>query len=178
MGETRKAEGTFVKGFASWLRSGRLQPMLALAAAAVGLLLLFSGRSGGTEEPDPVGTELAGQAERYARSLEKQVEELCGQVGGVGDVTAVVTLEGSFEYVYARDTQLSTDGEAVKGSYEYVVVGSGAGEKAVCLTQRLPAVAGIGVVCSGGGSPAVQAKLIELLSAAFGVASHRISVTD
>jgi hypothetical protein len=101
------------------------------------------------------------------------MEDICRQVAGVGEVDVAVTLDGGFSYVYATDKKTTVGGE----SLTYVTVGSGDGETLVYLSEKAPAVVGIGVVCTGGMDPTVRREVTSLLSAAFGVGSNKIYVT-
>ena len=58
-----------------------------------------------------------------------------------------------------------------------VILGSGASASALYLTRTPPAIAGIGIVCDGGGSERVRCELVSLLGATFDVSTHRIYVT-
>ena len=94
-------------------------------------------------------------------------------MSGVGAVDIIVTLEGGYEYVYATDKKTTVGGE----STSYITVGNGDNESLVYITERAPAIVGIGVVCSGGMDATVRREVTSLLSAAFGVGSNNIYVT-
>ena len=98
---------------------------------------------------------------------------ICSRVAGVGAVEVIVTLESGYEYVYATDKKVTVGGE----STSYITVGSGDDESLVYITERLPAILGIGVVCTGGMDSTVRREVTALLSAAFGVGSNKIYVT-
>lgn len=162
----------------SMKKSGRLA--LALGGILLGVLLLLMGNGrlfgkesetaeGGTP---PVGT-VARTTEEYRRDLESRMRALCAQVSGVGAVDVVVTLEGGYEYVYATDKKTTVGGE----STSYITVGSGDSENLVYITERAPAIVGIGVVCTGGMDATVRREVTALLTAAFGVGSHQVYVT-
>ena len=85
----------------------------------------------------------------------------------------VVALEGGFSYVYATNKKTTSGGETLS----YVTVGSGDRESLVYLSEKAPAILGIGVVCAGGMDPTVRREVTALLSAAFGVGSNKIYVT-
>jgi stage III sporulation protein AG len=57
-------------------------------------------------------------------------------------------------------------------------VGSGSGERAVVASVRAPEISGVGIVCAGADDPKVAEELCELVSAALGIGSNRIYVTD
>lgn len=130
-------------------------------------LLIFGGATDGKAKESSVVNSTV-SLEQYAEGVEKKLHSLCEQVEGVSDVTAAVSFEKGFEYVYAKD-----DGEG-----NYLVIGSGSSECAVRVTEKPPTIGGIGIVCKGGGDPAVQNKLINLISAAFGVSSNKIYIAE
>lgn len=111
--------------------------------------------------------------EDYRAAMEDRICDICSRVSGAGQIYAVVNLAGGYEYVYATDKKVTTSGE----TYEYIMIGSGDEERVVYLTERVPEILGIGVVCHGGNDPKVRNEITALLSAAFGVGSHKIYVT-
>ena len=157
-------------------KSGKLAVAVMCIALGV-ILLLFGNRAGKKDGADGVESLPAGgglrTTEEYRAELEARMESLCSRVAGVGSVEVVVTLEGGFAYVYACDVKTTASGE----STTYITVGSGNNESPVSITERAPAILGIGVVCAGGMDPTVRKEFTALLSAAFGVGSNKIYVT-
>ena len=151
----------------------RLMLMAVMALAGI-LLLIFGGRIGQNETAKEAeeGTDLSAmeELEVYQTYLEERVRTLCLSVKGVENVTVAVTLNGNFEEVYATEMK--------DGNEEYVIVGSGSNASALHLSRTAPEIAGIGVVCCGGGNTDVRRELISLLSAAFRVPANRIYVTE
>ena len=152
--------------------NGRLRFLLILLGAAVGIFLLlfgdrlFQSTSKEADEPQPLTSQE--ELEAYQAYLEGRVKALCESVRGVDCVTVTVTLSGNFEDVYATET--------VDGNEEYVIVGSGSNARALYLTRLAPEIAGIGVVCRGGGGSDIQRELSALLSATFRVPTNRIYI--
>lgn len=154
-------------------RKQRLRLLLLLLGGAVGVILLLLGgeltqskSSAPSPEPEPQATD----TERYRTELEARIKTLCEAVRGVSHVTVAVTLESGPERVYAT--------EETGGKQTYATVGSGASSSALLLTEREPPIAGIGVVCAGGGNADVRRELISLLSATFNVPGNHIYVTE
>lgn len=159
----------------SMKKSGKL--VIALVGVLLGALLLFFGNRAGMNTPDstpnaPPETPVH-SVEVYRAELESRAKTLCAHVAGVGEVDVLITLSGGFEYVYAADTRSAAGGMTTT----YVTVGSGSGESLVYITEKPPAIVGIGVVCGGGMDPTVRQEVTALLSAAFGIGSNKIYVT-
>ena len=126
------------------------------------LLLIYGGEEKSSDSTESRESELV----EYTKNMEEKITELCSKVEGVKNVSVAVSLESGFEYVYASDGDKT------------LTVGSGASESPVRVTEKPPVIAGVGIVCCGGGSPAVQKKLIELISAAYGISSNKIYITE
>lgn len=156
---------------------GKKSVLLALLALGGALLLLLGSGvggagSGGTSQS--VQTDAGRSLEDYAKQLRREIAELCDSVGGVSDVTVAVSFEHGFEYVYAADTRADYGSG---GQVKYVTVGNGSSERTVYLTERLPGISGIGIVCRGGDDPEIVRHLTALLSAAYNIGSNKIYVT-
>ncbi len=146
--------------------------LIIFAALAGVLLLVFGGRiekkeTASAEDRYTVDTD---EMVLYQSYLEERIRTLCQSVKGVGEVSAVVTLHGGYESVYA--TQLKNGDEV------YVIVGSGSSAEPLLITRNAPEIAGIGIVCHGAGNAEVRRELTSLLSAAFDLPSNRIYITE
>ncbi|MBR3894087.1 MAG: hypothetical protein IKJ35_02955 [Clostridia bacterium] len=154
-------------------KESSVRPFLIVIAALVGIaLLLFGDRIPFGKETVQESCENSDEDElmRYQDYLEERVKLLCESVAGVKNVTAVVTLSGGFEKIYAT--------EIVEGGEEYVIIGSGSSAEALFLSRAAPTIEGIGIVCQGGGNPAIKQELTALLSATFHLSSNRIYITE
>ena len=149
------------------------QVWILVAGAALGILLLVTGGSGGTaskkEERTQESTDLQSEMLLYQAHLEEKIRKLCQSVPGVSDASVIVTLSGSFSSVYATEFY----GDDVR----YVVLGNGASEKPLFLSSTPPKILGVGIVCRGGESVTVQKELTDLLSASLDLPSNRIHVS-
>lgn len=86
--------------------------------------------------------------EQGSITTEQQLEEMCNLVRGVSNAKVMITYEA----------------KAVSS-----FIGASGGEEKI---------SGIAVVCDGGGEPAVQLALYEMLNALFGISSTRITVSE
>ncbi len=85
----------------------------------------------------------------YKEALEKRLEKLCSEVDGVGKCTVMVTFSRGEENTY-------------KGSQ---------------LTEtKPPQVLGVTVVCDGGDSAQVKARLSQMLCALFDIGANRVAI--
>ena len=141
--------------------------------AVIGVFLLLFGAYGKGGEKT-TNAEDSMNAEAYAKSVEKNISELCEKINGVSDVHAVVTLEGGYNTVYAQNSQSNSSGY----KNEFVLTGSGASESAILVGYSTPQVSGVGIVCRGGGDAHIRSEIISLISATFGVSSNKIYVTE
>ena len=144
-----------------------------MVAAALGVVLLLFGTNFEKKDAQTTSSTVYDPKEDelilYQAHLEERVKTLCESVAGVGKVTAIVTLGGGFESVYAVEEH--------DGYEQYVILGSGANAEALFLTRNAPPIIGIGIVCEAGGDLLIQKELTELISAAFDVSSNRIHVS-
>ena len=153
------------KGIVSRLKKNG-KGWIIIFAGVLGIALLLFG--GDTYQADK-NVNAEGEEDRfveYSEKIEAKILELCSRVEGVNNVSVAVSFESGFEYVYA------TDGDKT------LTVGSGSSENAVQVTQKPPTISGIGIVCTGGGNPQIQQKLINLISSAFGIGSNRIYIAE
>ena len=147
---------------------------IVLALAAGVALLLLPG-SGGTESK----TVSAPSASEYTAALEKKVASLIGELDGVKDCSVAITLAAGYEYLYASDGRIShtyDESGALLGdeeTREYIFADGNT--QPVVISERMPTVEGVAVVCKGA-TAVTEQKIISLLSALFNIKSNKISV--
>lgn len=156
-------DGKKAQGIISRLKGGG-KLWVIIAGAVLGVSLLIFG--GSDKNADTRVPENQSELVEYSKEVEAKILELCSKVEGVKNVSVAVSFESGFEYVYA------TDGDKT------LTVGSGSNESAVRVTEKPPTISGVGIVCTGGGDPRIQQKLINLISAAYGISSNKIYITE
>ena len=92
--------------------------------------------------------ETAGLAE-YKKELERSLEKLCSEVDGVGKCTVMVSFSRGEENTYKGNQLIET---------------------------KPPRVQGVTVVCDGGESVAVKARLTQMLCALFDIGANCVAV--
>lgn len=163
--EKRKSHGffTFMK------TKGRLWLLLGGALLGV-VLLLFGGMGERVDEIEACDDTVAARVselEAYETRLEKELTALCRAVHGVGECEIMITFSGGYAVKYTED-----------GEKNPATVGTGSNEEALFDTLSPPTVSGVGIVCRGGDSAAVQKTLIELVSTTLGIPSNRVYVAS
>lgn len=126
------------------------------------------------EQPTPDTSTVTATADQVEQALEQRIAGLLSAVEGVGECRVLVTLEGGSRAVYAAATQTGADGQPA--SEEVLVVSTDDGPAGLLLTTLQPSVKGVAVVCRGGGDPAVQQRVIDLVSTVFHISSRRVCV--
>jgi stage III sporulation protein AG len=195
--ESLKERGkTLVQAF-GWTR-------LAIVTAAV-LALIFlslpkrSASDADTEKTEQTQTDTAtGDSEEdldteqaYAKQMETQLEQLLEQVEGVGSVEVMITLKSSSQTVLNKDVEQSESsrqdaadesraaGGEQETSYqeETVLVEDSDGNQTPTVIKKLkPEVAGVLVICEGGGNPQVVSDITSAAEVLFSVSAHKVKV--
>ena len=149
----------------------RLAVVLGIAGI---LLLLLPWHTGDAAQPEPEPPPQS--AEDYCTALEKRLAGMLARVEGVGEVTVMVTVRGSGEQVYAEEVKTAQNEHGTQRESSYRTTRSGGNESALLAETKLPAVAGVAVVCTGGGHPAVQERVTKAVSTVLGISPAQIYV--
>lgn len=139
----------------------------------LGLLLILIGslgRSGAEKEANGQDFSKDSSALAYMEQVENRIRTITEQITGSDDLSVLVTVKGGPEYVYVSN-------EKADGAKEYITVRkeNGAGEL-ILVKEIYPEIEGVSVVCRGGDSAEIKAKLISVISTALGISSNRICI--
>lgn len=180
-------------------KTGYGKVMLLLVA---GVLLLLLSLPGEKKQEDSqkekqtrsiLGEESTQEENRdaaYAKELEQKLEQLLGQVEGVGQVQVMITLKSSSETIVNKDISQSesssqrpgTDGtgeqEAQSQSEEETVLveDSEGNQTPYVIKEMEPEIAGIVVICDGGDDPVVVSNITSAAEVLFSVSAHKVKV--
>lgn len=156
--------------------SGKKKIVLLVATALLGVLLVLGGalgekggeggKNGGAQEKNPA-------ASAYIEGVENKIRNITEQITGSKDAAVIVSVKSGTEYIYVSNEEHEGDRSAT----EYIKLRGENGEDSLILYKEVyPAVSGISVACRGGDDPVIRQKLIEVISTALGVPSHRICI--
>ena len=113
------------------------------------------------------------QPESYVSYLEDRLEEVLGQMEGVGKVKVMITISDGGETVVEKDVRTTIDSETQE---ETVFVEDKAGSYPYVGKEIMPSIEGIVVVAEGGGNATVAANISNAAMALFPVEAHKIIV--
>ncbi|MBP3706719.1 MAG: hypothetical protein J6J13_05690 [Clostridia bacterium] len=121
----------------------------------------------------------------YMKELETAVSDIVYGVTGDKKATVVITLESGIRYSYAdineTDTSNSTgeksEQTSAKKSQSYITVRtSDGGEEALLLTEIMPEIRGVAIICKGGDNEIVAEKIKNAVKAALDITSQRVYI--
>ena len=165
-------------GMRLWALIANYKYLLLLALAGVVILLLppFGEKRG---QDTPLSTEASGYSLLQTR---QEMEEILGQIDGVGRVRVMLTVASGGERIYQGNREVSYSGPAsapedYESVTETVLLNRGSGQQEALQTQELyPAYVGALVVCDGAGNAATVLKVKEAVSVLTGLGTDSISV--
>lgn len=118
-------------------------------------------------------------------ALQNDLEKILSQIAGAGEVSVMITYEGTGEKYYAADvTSESTSSsdsaqaeksrtqESAKQSTKLITPSN----EPVITKENFPKVQGVIVVCDGARDAQVRQDVITAVKAALNVADHKVSV--
>ena len=166
-----------IKEFFSKLKKGKALFIIGV----VGILLIGASSflPSGTKKEAQQGIPL--NTEEYCTVLEKKVKQTVAAITGNNDVSVAITLESSVRYSYADEVENSSSEKVqqsatdktdeLRSSYITVKLSDGS-ESALLITEYMPEIRGVTVVCRGGNSGAIE----NAVTAMLGITSRRLCV--
>lgn len=137
-------------------------------------------------------TRIEYKADEYHEELEKKLTKILKNIEGLEDISVMVTLESTAEYIFASEEKSQSDSqqqynesgiekEQQKSQSEnkYILVEGKTGKKdALVQTILEPRVRGVLIVCKGSDNPYIQQKILEAVSKLFDISTTQIYVTN
>lgn len=163
-------------------------PKILIVTGIVGIVLIFISSFFTTDTADENSgvCSVSYNAEEYRIELQNNVKSIVTGITGDKSPTVVITLESGIRYSYASaaetDTSSSTgsttdqSSESKKQSY-ITVKNSDGGEQALIITEIMPEVRGVAIICSGGDNSAVAEKIENAVTSALNITSKRVYIS-
>lgn len=164
------------------IRKMKRTDWLVVLLGGVLLLIIAIPAGGGREEGkdkdsqavegEETGAKEANEKIEYRREMEKELEELLGQMEGVGKVKVMLTLKDQGEEIPDKNVSSGAD------DYDSttVVYRNEDGESPYITRRLYPDIEGVVIVAEGGGSPGIVNDISDAVMALFGVELHKIKI--
>lgn len=163
-------------------------PKLLIVLGLIGIALIFASSlfPSDSDKKDATKQEVDYSAREYLTSLENDIKNIVTGITGDKNPTVVITLESGMRYSYASaaetDTSSSTgstsdqSSESKKQSYITVKTADG-GEQALVVTEIMPEVRGVAIICSGGNNLSTAEKIEKAVTAALNITTKRVYIS-
>lgn len=199
--------GKFVEDMAGWFKgeaaqSKNMTKYLFMGSLGIAFLLLgglFSNNQVPQDEASPQGEKIPQITQQEAipsiaeaeKALEQRLQEVLGQIEGVGQVTASVSLASTKEQQFAVNTvagsKVTNEKDPSGGSRvitestdndQLVLVHQeqGSRELPVVIKESKPEIQGVVVVAEGAADPWVKADLAKAVQTLLNVPAHKVSI--
>ncbi len=160
--------------------------LIIIGLGGIALIFLSSVFTGEKTQENNIEVKSTYTAEQYCADLEKDIRDIVTGITGDKNPTVVITLESGIRYSYASadetDTSSSTgssndqSSESTKQSYITVKTSDG-GEQALVVTEIMPEVRGVAIICNGGNHETVAEKIKNAVISALNITSKRVYIS-
>ncbi|MDO4742950.1 MAG: hypothetical protein Q4B04_02805 [bacterium] len=168
---------------------------IIIVMGSIGILLImlssFLGPNSDKTEPENNNSEVAVSVKEYSQQLEMQIVKIIKKMLPGSDVSVMITLNSGVEYVYATESRSDSSqaqdksgdqlqknelSDSVEESY-IIITDENGNEKALKISERMPKIRGVVVVCTNGNSENIQEKVKKAVSTALDINSNKVFVT-
>ncbi len=162
-------------------------PRALIIAGITGILLIYLSTFFSSDEANgkETLTESSISVEEYREQLQDDICDIVSDITGSRKVSVVITLESGIKYSYAdskeevssnkTESETESNEKELKAGYVIVKTSDG-GEKALLITENMPEIRGIAIVCEGGDNEIINEKIKNTVTAAFNITSKRVYV--
>lgn len=161
-------------------------PKVLITIGILGMVLILLSsvfNFGGSEKEDKKETDTA--VAEYQAELKKNVEEIVYSITGDRNAAVVLTLENGVKYTYvdavssdsteSKAESSEQNRESMSRSFVTVKTADG-GEQALLVTETMPRVRGVAIVCRGGDNEETAEKIENAVMAALDITSKRVYI--
>lgn len=175
------------KSFLNLYKGQKKVLILSLISIIAVFLILFSECSSGeVKEADNNEFDIT----KYVSETEEKITKLVQMIEGAGKAEVMITPEKTVEYVYFQEEKTKTDTQA-EDSTDFskqttktetqtsaaMLENKSNGKEPLVTTKIMPKIAGVVVICDGGGNSVVQERIINAVSTALDIEQSRVFVT-
>ncbi len=154
-------------------KGGKIIFFLGLA----GILLIYLSSVLPQDEKKTVAVT-GDSASAYCAELEDKVRELVSGITGSKNISVIITLDSGKQYVYADEGRTTTTDDSDDRQQSYTIIKSADGEEnGLLVTEYLPQVRGVAIVCDALSSEAEE-RVRSAVMSALDISSKKIYVTQ
>ncbi len=163
-------------------KQNRYKLIIALGVIGIALIFLSDILAGHSSEQDAAAEAQTTNEDpdEYARVTEKNLCRILSRIESVGRCEVMVTVGSATEYVYAENTDRTTDTAdgSTRESLRSEVVFTEEGGSRQALVKKIirPQISGVIVVCEGAGDVKVRERVINAVSKLLDIPSANICV--
>lgn len=114
---------------------------------------------------------------QYVNDLETETTDIISSIYGVGKCKVMITVKDTNEYVFAKNSEISSNDSNYSKNYEYVFYDGVNGDEPVLIKQYLPQIQGVAVVCEGAENSVIQSQIISAISSLYNISTSKISIS-
>ncbi|MBQ7352073.1 MAG: hypothetical protein IJW59_04385 [Clostridia bacterium] len=117
----------------------------------------------------------------YCQQLENKLTSVLSSIKGAGNISVMISVDGSPELVYAEDVDKKVSSNAsgtttTSNSSSPIIINIDGNSNALVLTENLPKVKGVIVVSSGASDIGVKLDILNAVSTLLDISTEKVSV--
>lgn len=162
-----------VEGIKETLHQFYMRYRFFMLILLLGIVLMLM-PSGSKETKAPTLPAASAPAEQ---DLQTQLTALLSSLSGAGKVQVLLSVASGEEIFYqCNENSSSSDSSSSMNSQTVVITDSGRNQKGVVRQINPPVYQGAVILCQGADDPKVRLSIVQAVSSAAGLPTHRISV--
>lgn len=144
---------------------------------------------GDTKKAEEQNVLTSNSLSSYTNELETKLSKTLSQIDGAGEVSVMITLDGSSQLILAYETESksnTTDNTTANGTTTKtnnttanstpIIINSNGQSSPLVLSEIMPNIKGVVVVCEGASNIRVKLNILEAVQALLGVNSSQIEI--
>ncbi|MCD8094911.1 MAG: hypothetical protein LUE12_02125 [Ruminococcus sp.] len=120
------------------------------------------------------------EAQEYKEELEKELCDIVSQIQGVGNVSVMITIGSTREYIYVEqiDEEINSQSDQLSSTNksEIALADDGSAQQPIIRKIVAPQISGAVVVCTGADNALTKERVLNAVLAALGIETRKISV--
>lgn len=147
---------------------------LALIVGLVVCVIYFSAFTNKSDTQEEVSTGNYTNGVEYVDYLENKLCNVLSNITGVGKVSAIITIENDFSYVYATDKETNQNGDTSVTTETTILVNG----EPVIVNKIYPTIKGVVIVASGSENFAVKMDILNAVQTLLEIDAEDITILD